>query len=506
MKLSIYCYKNYLDGSMWLHFWFPFLIVTWFCFSLMTVSVAKADSIRTLPAISATAGNALIPMREKRAYDIWNHLLPSFAAAEILPGKIFQSEGGPPQNRMGRVLYDYDKVTKEGVILSLDASTGDPEVALKSEEQPQKELGRRAGNSLPEARLRQSAINYLKRLFPEPLTLNSIKASADHVIIDEKQPDGSLKRVDPFADRVTIFFNQQAPNGAAMLNQCRMDLRRDTGQLLSYVSVVYRANQISSLPTYTRSDVIAIGRWALSRGEKVPLAIVLYSEFSQAQRKGNELYEAYARQPELRVYEDPWLHQRLAWNLNFNVGRVYMDANTGEYIGWNGEYNGNKTPESVMPSVVRDAQDKLFALAKPTEIPKPKRLLPPTTSIEVASVNFNSISLNGIYNLHYPPIIRDGSPLVFSEYFPKFLIAVAAKDKEVTLEGQLKEKHKAVIKLGERKYTLDGKEAEFATPPVKIDGRIYLPAELLQQLNGVLIRWEPKKKLLWVDTRYLRRP
>lgn len=30
-------------------------------------------------------------------------------------------------------------------------------------------------------------------------------------------------------------------------------------------------------------------------------------------------------------------------------------------------------------------------------------------------------------------------------------------------------------------------------------------AELLQQTNGVLVRWEPKRKLLYVDTRYLRR-
>lgn len=60
--------------------------------------------------------------------------------------------------------------------------------------------------------------------------------------------------------------------------------------------------------------------------------------------------------------------------------------------------------------------------------------------------------------------------------------------------------------LGSKEATVDGKPFALSGAPQEIDGRLYLPYELLYQCNGVLVRWDAKKNTLWVDTRYLRRP
>ena len=109
--------------------------------------------------------------------------------------------------------------------------------------------------------------------------------------------------------------------------------------------------------------------------------------------------------------------------------------------------------------------------------------------------------------LIFPPRVENLTPLIYQGYFPKFLIATKREGDTITLRGQLPGKgHEAVVKLGSKDATIDGKPFTLSGAPQEIDGRLYLPYELLHQCNGVLVRWDEKKNTLWVDTRYLRRP
>ena len=137
--------------------------------------------------------------------------------------------------------------------------------------------------------------------------------------------------------------------------------------------------------------------------------------------------------------------------------------------------------------------------------PKPAKfpisLLSKNTS--TCSVRFNDNDLTS--SLHYLPIIRDDSALIYDFYIKQFMINEFRRGKTVVLRGMLKKGKRAELQIGSTKAKLNGKAITLKTAPVIVNERLYLPAELLQLVNGVPIRWEPSKKTLWVETRYLRR-
>ena len=71
--------------------------------------------------------------------------------------------------------------------------------------------------------------------------------------------------------------------------------------------------------------------------------------------------------------------------------------------------------------------------------------------------------------------------------------------------GQLNKHIFANLNVGDGRVNIDGKSVRLSAAPTVIDGRLYLPAELLQLVNGIPVRWEPKTKLLWVTTQGMRR-
>ena len=121
-------------------------------------------------------------------------------------------------------------------------------------------------------------------------------------------------------------------------------------------------------------------------------------------------------------------------------------------------------------------------------------------------VTFNdkSLVLGGKQDeLYVPPQRREGVALIWEQYFPNFLIATKREGDAITLRGQLPGKgHEAIVKIGSKDATIDGKPFTLSGAPQEIDG----PYELLHQCNGVLVRWDAAKNTLWVDARYLRRP
>lgn len=109
--------------------------------------------------------------------------------------------------------------------------------------------------------------------------------------------------------------------------------------------------------------------------------------------------------------------------------------------------------------------------------------------------------------LHFPLVSSGGVCFIDSQYFSSFLISVNRQGEKLTLQGRLPTKgKKAELALGSTSAVVDGQLITLSGAPQEIEGRLYLPYELLTLCNGVLTRWEPKKNTLWVDTRYLRRP
>ena len=130
-----------------------------------------------------------------------------------------------------------------------------------------------------------------------------------------------------------------------------------------------------------------------------------------------------------------------------------------------------------------------------------------TLALDECAVMYNEEPLTSKMSLFVRPKVREANPLIYVSYFPNFLIATKREGDTITLRGQLPNKgHQAIVKIGSKDATVDGKPFTLSGAPQEIDGRLYLPYELLHQCNGVLVRWDAGKNTLWVDTRYLRRP
>lgn len=120
-------------------------------------------------------------------------------------------------------------------------------------------------------------------------------------------------------------------------------------------------------------------------------------------------------------------------------------------------------------------------------------------------VEFNGMGLPS--PLHHPPRQKDGSLLIAHTYFKRFLIASTIEGEQITLQGQLPNTGKtANLTLGSPSAILDGNSITLSVAPQMIEGRLYLPYELLKLCNGIPTSWDSKSSILEIDTRSLQRP
>jgi hypothetical protein len=334
--------------------------------------------------------------------------------------------------------------------------------------------------------LKEKATKFVARVFPNYRLLNRVRLKTS------KDDDGIYT--------TEVDFEEVRNNDARTLNRCFVTLDTITGQLISYDGSHCRVAEISSEPVYKRPEAINLARWLVTKGKEAKYEVLLLSEFNEAQKAAWGGLKGVGRGFEdvrLEYEEDEWLHQRLQWKFYFNFYTITMDANTGRLI--------NAAPSPQATDTEAPKWFEPFKLNPPRTPRNPSMIPPAETAVGIANLNFNGGELVH-EKLHYPPIIRESACLIYSAYFPKFLIDVSQKGEAITLKGTLKDKGKsATLKIGDRKATVDGKEVMLPSAPVIIDKRLYLPAELLQLTNGIPIRWEAKNKLLYVETRYLRR-
>ena len=435
---------------------------------------------------------SLIPVRTSEAFIAWQRV----ATIMGIPLSEIDSPAERSKFSQNGTYYIFEPMPK--LRFGFDALTRDVEIRDNRfvKDMKVEDVAAQSKRWFPADKLDQMTMEYKNRVYPYPVLLNSkklnTKLSLNANVFEDDPKTGVMTGYVGNANVAHALYSQLSELGIQTLNRCSINVLRDKRQL---VGVDYKVRSISDETSiiYDRQHALALARWFVSDEKKIPVPLKLSYQFNEAQKKYFPTYNY--EEPRPIIDEDSWLHQRLTWRFQFEFTNITIDAMTGRPVG-------NFFPT---PTKLSDSENKIFGMSVPVSITKPEKIPQDITIVETADVNFNGDEIISSKDLHYPPIVRDNSPLILSEYFLKFLINFKNDGDVINLIGQLKGEHKATLKLGERKYTFDEHELELPTPPVKINGRIYLPAELLQQLNGVLIRWEPKKKLLWVDTRYLRR-
>ena len=260
----------------------------------------------------------------------------------------------------------------------------------------------------------------------------------------------------------------------------------------------------NTTPTITFDQAMELANWLVEANNHTVLRAP--SQFNEKQKQfwdpmvprmaGYTAYHFYDP-PRLEIRRDKWLMFRPEWNLEFGNFSILLDAETGRPV--------RNSYQSFIASV--NDPSSIYHVDEIVSHQKPDWYVPsPVEQFPKLIFNNEDVEIER-GTLHFPPLVREENPLIFADYFPKFLIDTKREGSVVTLSGQLPNKGKeAVLTIGSKEAIVDGKPLTLSGAPQEIDGRLYLPYELLHQCNGVLVRWDAKKNTLWVDTRYLRRP
>jgi hypothetical protein len=412
-------------------------------------------------------GNSyLIPMKVQQAFD---RLAIFKQSSEVTFPPISDVKSLDDKGQLTYFFWTTDRSN-----FSIDANTGD--VAVTYDKRRKQEVTKPEVEWLSEEAAVEKAKIAVTKFYLRPQILNTINV-----------------RTNGYTS--FINFTEISPSGAQTLNRCQVAYRRDTGEVVDYIMDRCRETTVSTEPTYSREQAVAIARWSITQGKESKYDLPLVTEFTEEQKAkaGESVFAAEPR--ELVVLEDPWLQQRLVWKLQFNAADMWIDAHTGEIL------NNEATPigEAI----------EYFKLPAPKVWPRPTFLKDREIADDEveAEVNFGGTKLTSPYsNLFYPPLVRDGAALVYAEYFPRFLIDLEREGGTIRLRGKMKDKGKtASLQIYDKKAVIDGQETVLSSGPTLIAGRLYLPAELLRLVNGIPIRWQPKEKILSVETRYMRR-
>ncbi len=467
------------------------------------------------PALTR-AGDAVQPSQVEptnKSITSFGALIPFKAAHAFEKSKQFSSLVGRAKSQMPKAFTNgLDKIGQIAYVVPCEVGTifvtstwGDVEV-MRKELFNQQGQPPSATPSVSPALSPMQAVTLVrvaaKRWFPQPQRLNAFLASDFELRVWAASEPGDTNwlgvlnppGLKPEELRVTLF--EVLPSGVWGVNRVRATVDARNGKMLEYEQSFRPAAQ-STVPRVTRQDAIAIARYCLAGGEPLRVELKLSSDFSPEQLR--QLTEstgprARGRGARCEVEEDPWLHQRLVWKLDFNYGTASIDATTGRVLNC----------ESSVPF---DSRAIPSPLPQPEVVPRPAAFVDPAPPVDQPDeVITNGFSI-GVNRLHFPPIIRDGQPLICAEYLPAFLIKLTRQGQVIYARGLLpKEGKTARLTLGSKHARISGQELELEAAPVEVEGRLYVPASLLQRVNGVLVRWEAKSKTLWVDTRYLRRP
>jgi hypothetical protein len=308
---------------------------------------------------------------------------------------------------------------------------------------------------------------------------------------------------DQFERERDVDFWEVLPGDVRGLNRAAVQVDRRQRQVISFVGHRWRP-RLTSGRLLDRAKCLEVARWAAAQGQPTPVQILLPSEMTAEQ------WMSFFGPPKrtideeaVEVEEDEWFAQRTFRTFDFNSASVTLDAVTGAV-------------QQVSPSnsAIYDGDFSTFKLPEPKTLTKPAWLAD-TPQDDGVAINFNGRLITvspmpGTKSLFFPPLIRDGQPLICAEYLPAFLFKLTRQGPQkqiIYARGTLpKEGKTARLQLGSKKARISGTEVELEAAPVEVDGRLYVPASLLQKLNGVLVRWKAKSKTLYVDTRYLRRP
>jgi len=463
--------------------------------SLIPFKSAKA--LGYLSVLQPLTGPVARPLREASS---WGRFIDLGSSGQLSYARQFDKGVGTINAATGAVVFESEREVRSEPWRPSDPRRTLPAAQLLSIAQRNfgKVLGQEKGGVVRviyEGSLAASTFDgdkvWLRPLPPEPtIAYSYLRADAD----------SELKAVGNPVTDVVVRISKLLPGNVVGPVFCEMLLHVTTGEVLSFI---FRPQMLKYLePRYSLQEAreLAVASMMGRRPRPLLVRLLLASEVDRAEsewmaKHGSNFDEGVT----LNTDQDFWLHRRPQWDFEFNYGSRTIDATTGRVLS----AVSGAAPDVIVPD------DALFALPAPVAVPVPsKPALPqPDPAPEVpAMLHFNGDEV-AVNTLHFPPILRDSQPLICAEYLPAFLIKLTREGQVLYLRGLLpKESKTARLTLGSKHARISGQELELEAAPVEVDGRLYVPASLLQRVNGVLVRWEAKSKTLWVDTRYLRRP
>jgi len=312
-----------------------------------------------------------------------------------------------------------------------------------------------AARVLPEADLRQRAVEYMRSYYPDPARLNKIELQKTGGWSDGK--GGPV-----FVQTYTYRFTQEMPNGAQGPSSCSVNIETLDGSV-SYYAAWTQPVLISPIPALSRDQAMAVATQTLATSAE-PIQV-------------DRLFF---------IGPDAFGLQRLCYALRFvgelKTGRsgpgtygVGIDANSGEVL----------------------SLDLITGLATKSAGP-PKPVIHAAASERILEKRLTLQWGGRTLATQYPPLNMHDRPYLCADY-----LLMGRPDRKLQ-RGQQQltfadAAHVWTMQIGKREYICDGKPRKMSAPPLLINGKYYVPLDILTEVTGYKAQYQAKTKTVCVE-------
>lgn len=298
--------------------------------------------------------------------------------------------------------------------------------------------------------------------YPEPARLNKVSVKPDF------GGQGDVPESLRFIHSYQFSFDQDCGNGVMAPAGCYVEVDAIRGQVISFVGIHYPV-LISSVPRFTGDETMAIAMNALDISDGVPDKVEA-TGISKPDSMGQET-----------LYHHVTFSGRQAGAIGYQRYYVAVDANTGEIEHW-GIANG------IVKSPAKPAS-AAFVLLRANMAKKPAS----------AGTSLKLTTKAGQVSLNYPPLAIHGEAYLYANYLCEGVPDAKISTKLGEQIDITSKSRQVSLRLNSQSYRVNGQARQMSAKPVLLNGRCYVPLDVVQTVLGGKWSYDAKAKTVRYD-------
>ena len=303
---------------------------------------------------------------------------------------------------------------------------------------------------------------FMNSHYPEPARLNKMSIKPNF------GGRGDVSESLRFVHSYQFSFNQDCGNGVMAPAGCYVEVDTVRGQVISFVGTHYPV-LISPLPKLTGDEAMAIAMNALGISDGVPNKVEA-TGISGPDSMGQEI-----------LYHDVTFDGKRAGDSIYQRYYVVVDANTGEIQHWDIANGIVKRPTEPASAA--------FVLLRANMAKKPAS----------AGTSLKLTTKAGQVSLNYPPLAIHGEAYLYANYLCEGVPDAKISTKLGEQIDITSKSRQVSLRLNSQSYRVNGQARQMSAKPVLLNGRCYVPLDVVQTVLGGKWSYDAKAQTVRYD-------